>query len=300
MKFGIDGGGDFLKVNLSIQSTDTDSPTSNDTKRQKYNDGVAAKRFLDSGVKKLFIIGISAKTQENYQNVSQLWSAININQFEGTVSVDLKLANIICGIMPHSCSFPSTWCFAKKNELHELGEYRTIGDILKYYNDWQSSGGVKNKAKDFMNCTNLPIIQGSSDGLILDIVTPPELHLMLGVVNDVYNHMRDEFTDEVSAWSKYCNVEREIIRGSSGFNGNSCKTLLDKLDHLRSTCSIGCLKYLRVLDDFRVVVKSCFGQTLDPNFTTFIDNFKESYLDACLSVTPKAHAVFYHVLPCSA
>lgn len=287
LKFGIDAGGVSLKVNLTIQSTDNELNLGGDKKRQKYSDGVSAKRFLDSGVKKLFVVGISESTQENYENVAQLWSAINTNQLERgwTLAVDLKIANILSGIMTHSCAFPCIWCFAKKGELHELGPYRTIGDILKYYNDWQSQGGIKKDAKDFKNCTNPPIFQNNPDQLVLDIVTPPELHLMLGVVNSVHNHMREQFFEEVSTWTKHCNVEREITRCGTGFNGNSCKTLLDHLHYLRSICSLGCLPFVRLLDDFRLVIHSCFGQVLDPDSANYIDNFKESYLHVGSSVT---------------
>lgn len=37
------------------------------------------KTFQDSGVKKLFILGIAQGTQEEYENVAQLWTSIQIN-----------------------------------------------------------------------------------------------------------------------------------------------------------------------------------------------------------------------------
>lgn len=96
-----------------------------------------------------------------------------------------------------------------------------------------------------------------SNQLVLDIIPPLELHLMLGVVNTVFDHMIEEFKDETMAWAKFCNVERDVTHGS-GLNGNSCKKLLDKLDILRSTWPIGCMKYVQVIEDFRLVVKTCF------------------------------------------
>lgn len=298
LKFGIDGGGNFLKLCLSIQSIEDDDSES-DRVRQKYKDGVASKRFRDSGVKKLFILGIAQSTQENYENVAQLWSAININtsmnKFESTIATDLKLANIISGIMSHSSLFPCTWCVGEKKNLSERAKFRTIGSILNHYSDWRNAGGAANTAKLYMNCIHAPIFTGDSDQLILDIIPPPELHLMLGVVNTVFEHMMVEFDEETSAWTKSCNVEREVTNGGSGFNGNSCKKLLERLDYLRATCPIGCLKFVKVLDDFHLVVKACFGKLLYPNFKKNIRDFKRSYLDLGVSVTPKVHAVFYHV-----
>ena len=60
-------------------------------------------------------------------------------------------------------------------------------------------------------------------------------------------------------------------------------------------CSLGCLKYVTVLDEFRSVVDACFGTVLHHNFITYIRKFKESYLALKISVTPKVHVVLYHV-----
>jgi hypothetical protein len=69
LKFGIDGGGGFLKICLSVQSTDKSIYESDIPLRQSYNQGVAAKKFKDSGVKKLFLLGLAPCTQENYNYV---------------------------------------------------------------------------------------------------------------------------------------------------------------------------------------------------------------------------------------
>lgn len=297
LKFGIDGGGNFLKLSLSIQSIHHDAPESG---RMKYKQGVASKQFRDSGVKKLFIIGATESTQENYTNVAQLWSAIDINtslnKFNGTIATDLKLANILSGIMAHSSSYPCTYCFAEKGNLVERSELRTIGNTTKNYTDWlEAAGGSLKSAKSYKCCVHAPIFTGGSDKPIIDIIPPPELHLMLGVVNTIFNHMIVQFSEEAWAWAKSCNVEREIRNGSSGFNGNSCKNLLEKVDILRASCPIECLKFVKVLKDFHVVVKACFSATLHSNYKKLISDFKKSYLDLGISVTPKVHAVFHHV-----
>lgn len=190
---------------------------------------------------------------------------------------------------------PCTWCFAKKDELHERAALRTIGNIKNNFANWRDAGAKKSAAKNFMNCIQPPAIGNVDDTRIIDIVTPPELHLMLGAVDTLYNHMFAKFEDQILVWTKQCNVTREVTRGGSGFNGNSCKMLLTKLDSLRAMCPIGCLPYIKALDDFRLVVKSCFGEVLDPNFSNHIENFQESYMDLGISITPKIHAIFYHV-----
>lgn len=56
LKIGVDSGGGFLKIILSIQSLDEDTEQKN--VRQKYDDEIASKKFKDSGVNKMFLIGI--------------------------------------------------------------------------------------------------------------------------------------------------------------------------------------------------------------------------------------------------
>lgn len=84
---------------------------------------------------------------------------------------------------------------------------------------------------------------------------------------------------------------------ANGFNGNGCKKLLQNVDILRSIFSLGCLKFVQTLSDFQLVVNACFGNTLDPQYISYISKFKQSYLDLGLgvNVTPKVHSVFFHV-----
>lgn len=56
-----------------------------------------------------------------------------------------------------------------------------------------------------------------------------------------------------------------------------------------------CLKFVDAFKKFNEVVKACFTADLSPKFVEFIDEFKEAYLALNISVTPKVHAVFFHV-----
>jgi hypothetical protein len=78
------------------------------------------------------------------------------------------------------------------------------------------------------------------------------------------------FEKEALTGAKSCNVQREVTHGGTGFKGNASKTLVDVL---RRNSSLGYLKFVRVFQDFRVVVQSCFGQDLDLNFGYYIHRF---------------------------
>lgn len=64
---------------------------------------------------------------------------------------------------------------------------------------------------------------------------------------------------------------------------------------MRENCSSGCLKYVEAYTNFKNVVDSCFGLTLKENYEENIIKFKKSYVDLKIPITPKVHAVFFHV-----
>ena len=129
---------------------------------------------------------------------------------------------------------------------------------------------------------------------MIDVYPPPELHLLLGVVNYLYNAIEKEWAG-VSCWAELCNIQHQAYHGGS-FDGNSCRKLLKNVDKLRSICPIQILKFVKALYDFEKVVTSCFGADLHfPSFMGYLDDFKKSYTDLQIPVTPKVHCVFFHV-----
>lgn len=187
-----------------------------------------------------------------------------------------------------------TWCDVSKDLLHERGELRTIGSCINNHQAWAASGSKPNNTKNYKCCVHPPIFSGNSDTKILTILPPPELHLLLGVVNTLVDKMSRELEEITNDWIKDCNVKREVTNGGTGFNGNSCRILLKKVDILREK-NLRCLKYVDTLKKFNDVVESCFGIKLKTDYLEKISIFKKSYLSLQISVTPKVHAVFYHI-----
>lgn len=293
LKFGIDGGGGFLKFSLSIQSLNDEPPM---TPQGKLPSTRYGEKFLESGVKRLFILCLAPNTQENYQNVSLIWSALDINSFLGTVATDLKLANIISGLMSNSSAHPCTWCNAPQKNLINSGNYRTINDCRAKCEKWRSEGGLRKSAKLFDNCIHPPLFNAEENKRIIDIIPPPELHLLLGAVNTLFHHMMLE-NEEVSVkWARECHVDRQCTYGSPTFEGNACKILLDKVDILDAMKCLGCAKYVETFRKLKKVVDSCFSLKLDPNFKRYIEDFKVSYQALEIPVTPKIHAILWHIV----
>lgn len=55
------------------------------------------------------------------------------------------------------------------------------------------------------------------------------------------------------------------------------------------------MKYVQCFNDFNKVVKSCFSIELKTDYVNHINNFRQSYLDLGIRVTPKVHTVINHI-----
>ena len=65
VRVGIDGGGGFLKICVSIFDI--------------HNQHSTSTNFKDSGVKRIFIVAITPNVQENYVNCKKLWNAVGLH-----------------------------------------------------------------------------------------------------------------------------------------------------------------------------------------------------------------------------
>ena len=82
------------------------------------------------------------------------------------------------------------------------------------------------------------------------------------------------------------------------FDGNSCRRLLKSTDVLDSMVNLEGKKFVTAFKELDLVVKSCFGDKLESDYKENISNFNKAYLDLEIPVTPKIHAIFYHVHIC--
>ena len=296
VKFGIDGGGGFLKFCMSLQLTNVSTvvDTQEFKKKKNYN-----KTFSEGGVKKLFIICIAPDIQENYTNISLIWRKLNMNihlEDGGTIAADLKIINMICGLMTSACSHPCPYCEACSNKLDCGGDRRTVIQCKNNYEKWVMSEKCSRKnAKNFKNCSNTPLLP-IVDEKILFFIPPPELHLLLGAANTIFDKMSAEYESVSLAWAKKCNVSTRCTHGSRhAFIGNDCNKLLNSIDIWDSMSCLGICKYVEVLRKLKKVVDGCFSVILDPKFKEFIKSFKLSYIALKIPITPKIHIIFEHV-----
>lgn len=73
---GIDGGQGSLKIILNIEDKLGDSPQS---------------KYKDSGVKRCFILALVEDVQENYENVSKIWTKLELQLVDAVVTGIIKI-----------------------------------------------------------------------------------------------------------------------------------------------------------------------------------------------------------------
>ena len=121
---------------------------------------------------------------------AKIWLLIQVDRVKAIVACDLKLAKILCGLQAHSSSHPCSWCSIDFTNQEKAGALRTLGSLRESYKSFLSAGSILAKAKYTGNVVHPPILSGADDTLILDILTPPELYLLLGVVNHIFQKIK--------------------------------------------------------------------------------------------------------------
>ena len=127
LRLGLDGGGGFFKIVVSVFEKDDPYPNVK---------SALSKKFKESGIKKAFIIALVPKISENYVNIMRLWMNLKLQDLrfrKFTIATGLKLCNIILGMMSHSSCHPCCWCDIQKDDLLKKGSPRTIGSLMKLF-----------------------------------------------------------------------------------------------------------------------------------------------------------------------
>ena len=73
-----------------------------------------------------------------------------------TIATDLKLCNVLLGMMSHSSCHPCAWCDTTKDNFHKKGEQRTISNLMKLFWNFFESRSEKKDAKNFGNVIHTP------------------------------------------------------------------------------------------------------------------------------------------------
>jgi hypothetical protein len=233
---------------------------------------------------------------ENHFNISKILELLDLENIHFKFFCDLKVANILCGLQSHASKHPCCYCDVAKDELHREGTLRTFGSLRQNFEAFKAS--QTSVASNFKNCHEKPLLSQGDDTEVLDVIPPPELHLLLGAVNHLFQGMKRVW-DLADSWPESLHIKPAPNHGGHLFNGPACHKLLQNIDQLelmaQRTSSFQVQPFIQAFRDFKKVVHACFGQDLDENFPAFIKEFQETCCSLPITVTPKLHIIFNHI-----
>ena len=183
-----------------------------------------------------------------------------------------------------------------------------MGSIRKNALAYQSNKAItKSKSYSAMkhkSCISEPLIGYDDSCYVLDIIPPMQLHLMLGIVNRLYNFLdkvlvASKNSMKAKDWSDKLSISRRHYWGGE-FIGNQCSKLLDNVDILERMLveaeAFAAIPYVDALRSFKRVKDSCFSFELLPGYDKAIEDFKHAYQNLGIPVSLKVHIVFEHII----
>ena len=129
VKIGIDGGGEFLKVCLSILAASQNSKAEKG-KTFSYTDGLREESYKDGGVEKLIFLAIIEDVKESHETIKMIIDLLEMNSHPYFRAFGMKLANLYFGIEGAMSTHPCPWCLSDKEELQDLHYENTLRNVI--------------------------------------------------------------------------------------------------------------------------------------------------------------------------
>ena len=329
----IDGGGGFFKVCATILPNDynwNDDTDNSETGldeikpkpfRSTYTEGGTLKEGKLTGVKRLVVLALVPEIFESNSNFKVIFDLIKLNDIEFKIVSDYKAMLIALGLQTSRSSWPCPQCliplrhfddyFNKEGENQPRTFGMLSGDHKKFTEELKSNTKL---AKQCHSTVNKCLIDEDPEVEVLEKYVLPELHSLLGFLNHLF-------------WVGLCPLlgrEKALIwpsklylipKGYHGttFEGNQCRALIANADKLRDPDIYDHIHTENEKDQVKDTVErfitciKCFDKIITNSFSSkqvdinivesLVEDFKLAYKQIGISVTPKVHGIFDHLLP---
>ena len=241
VRISLDGGGGFLKVIVNVFDTEElDDSESNST------------IFKNSGVQRCQILSLVQDVPENNYNLRIVLEKLRLDECSYCLAFDLKCANILFGLSGHGGKYACLWCEGECKD--NCGELRTLGSLDEWHNKYVDDGERTSRMQFFKNVINKRLFYLDKDPntLLQHLVPPPELHLLIGVVDKIGNIILELWPD-FDDWLQKHNIMKRGYQGS-GWNGNNANKILHFVDDLEvcvKSTATHLLPFVCCLRDFK-------------------------------------------------
>ena len=180
-RVSMDGGDNSFKIICNTFSKNQDTEILFTRTEQPGN--------LCSGINRSIILAFAEDVQENHHNLRVICELLEIYKLEFVVAEDLKLLNVLLGLSSHSGKYA---CYICEGEMClESGPLRTFSLLIQNSQAYIAAGSKPATMQIYKNCVNPPLLDMPEDQLVQDAVPPPELHLMMGAVNQKLELIRE-------------------------------------------------------------------------------------------------------------
>lgn len=298
---GLDNGQKFNKIGFIVRNKNIEVES---TGRKERGDELFSDVFKDSGVKRLHLAAVIPACPENYHNQKAMLEALGMEGLEWGTTVDLKMSLCLLGKSMGQLTFGCPYCDMAKPYREPDYNLLTLGRLVELHEAYVQAGERRKDQAKFQNCVFPNLLVGDPGAKVLSILFPPELHLLIGIVDKHLQGLEKVFgLCWVDNFLKNVNIVRKSYQGSHALEGNQSSMFLKKLPQLEQAImqesdqlKVEGLPLLQSLRQFRKVQEACFGQYLQEGYEQTIQEFSKMYksLDN-MTITPKVHIVEHHL-----
>ena len=126
---------------------------------------------------------------------------------------------------------------------------------------------AKLRAMDFYNLTQMPLVSGPDDKLMLLLLAPPEFHIFEGNVNKLAAALNECWSVEEGVNDRFYILVESVLyikrdAHESAFDGRSCKKVLVNLDSLQRDVPFSFSHFVKAFRDFNQVRLAYFSSQL--------------------------------------
>lgn len=296
LKIGGDDGRGSLKLMLATLFEGDPLLEEDDVKLPSHPDGNGG--VLDSGVNRVYIIAIMYGAKETFESSQMLLDSINLKALVAEfpkvklcLCQDMKYSNAIAGVATHSSRYPLIYSyFSPFASYSEPDSERTIEQILS---DNAGRKAVSGNPIDFHSVVSepCPFIASQSLRSLRDLFPPPQLHLLLGIVSQLFKFLSildislaDDFLELVHI--------RRSPRATQDFVGNDARKICSEIHRIRALKSFpsrasrsnsqkssvrAILLVVSALEAFSTVVHDTMTLHLHAQWRASITHFRECY-----------------------
>ena len=170
----------------------------------------------NTGVNRTLILAHGEGWTENHSNLRTIVQLLNLEEVEFALAADLKLLNLFLGLSSHSGAHACIYCEGTMSL--EPGLPRTFSRIIQQHASYEEAGAIKADMAKFANCIR-PCLMTVPDPsvTVLSVIPIPELHVMMGGVNHMFNLLKQMMTlvgrlEELLAWCRRSSIS---LRGEN-------------------------------------------------------------------------------------